>query len=55
MLQMTIEECQEELAKNDFDWQPNITKEEGLLKMIKWVENSNFIKIKLILNTTLIL
>ena len=33
------------LAKNDFDWQPNITKEEGLLKMIKWVENSNFIKI----------
>lgn len=29
-------------AKNDFNWQPAVKKEEGLKKMIEWVENSNF-------------
>ena len=26
-------------AKNDFHWQPAVKKEEGLKKMIEWVNN----------------
>ena len=29
------------LAKNDFDWFPIIDKEEGLMKMINWIESIN--------------